>query len=467
MNKYYFIDGRITASLYNKNVKLYSSEITKEEGVLFVEGYDHDKKLPWEVRYDNAYPTVIFDEQLQLYRCYYTLFIEDEISSQTKIEDRPRVKYTTRTKRMTALAYAESKDGINWDKPDLNIVDYKGSKKNNLLLKHAHGTGVFLDTLEKDPKKRYKLITKVDFSINNSYVAYAFSSDGIHFTEPKRWPKYNPEADSLNYVFYDDVNNDFKLITRIWADGIRVSALSKSTDFINWSEPTEIFRGDGYNSQVYSLPIFKIGELYFGFPSMFHAGDSTLENYDTVDVELVYSSDIVHWNRLFSNIPFIPRGTGTYGIDAKADSGCIFTSVPIEKDDILYFYYMGGNGKHTSFRETSLCRGFIHKDKLSYYSNRDESKESHLLTKNLTILGSELILLADIETDGYINVSLGDLNDNKLVGYETSTLEKVADHKYAIKFNTGILELEGKAVSVHIDFKKAKLYGIEGDIVRN
>jgi hypothetical protein len=39
----------------------------------------------------------------------------------------------TDKEKKTAVAYAESIDGINWNKPELELVDYKGSKKNNLV----------------------------------------------------------------------------------------------------------------------------------------------------------------------------------------------------------------------------------------------------------------------------------------------------------------------------------------------
>jgi hypothetical protein len=67
------------------------------------------------------------------------------------------------------LAYAESDDGIHWTKPELGIVEYNGSKKNNLLIPNLSGSGQYSganavgslmmrDNAEKDPERRYKMV---------------------------------------------------------------------------------------------------------------------------------------------------------------------------------------------------------------------------------------------------------------------------------------------------------------------
>ena len=54
----------------------------------------------------------------------------------------------------TSFCYAESKDGITWNKPSLGLVEFEGSKDNNILFRlvgpdgahsRVHGTGIFKD----------------------------------------------------------------------------------------------------------------------------------------------------------------------------------------------------------------------------------------------------------------------------------------------------------------------------------
>jgi hypothetical protein len=63
------------------------------------------------------------------------------------------------------MCYAESKDGITWTKPELGLVEFNGSKKNNICLiegephsmTHVNDfLSVLYEPYEPDPAKRYK-----------------------------------------------------------------------------------------------------------------------------------------------------------------------------------------------------------------------------------------------------------------------------------------------------------------------
>ena len=93
--------------------------------------------MPWEIRIDNGYPNVIYDRREQIFHCYYTLFTEDKDTEGTTLQERTQRNYRPRMDRVTSLAYARSKDGIHWEKPSLGLVDWRGSKENNLLFRTA------------------------------------------------------------------------------------------------------------------------------------------------------------------------------------------------------------------------------------------------------------------------------------------------------------------------------------------
>ena len=82
------------------------------------------------------------------------------------------------------LCYAESNDGIKWTKPNLGLVNYQGSKDNNILLTNGYGASVIYDKTDPDPQKRYKAaFWEQDTSkgIEHPGTCIAFSSDGIHW----------------------------------------------------------------------------------------------------------------------------------------------------------------------------------------------------------------------------------------------------------------------------------------------
>ena len=141
MNQYLFLVRSVLNPQAMENVQLLVEKAVKdtENNPMFTE----DK--PWEVRIDNGYPNVIYDPEEKIYKCFYTLIIEDKDSWMVSREERASRNYNPRPDRVTGFAYAESKDGIHWEKPNLHRVSWNGNSDNNLLFKYAHGTGVMLD----------------------------------------------------------------------------------------------------------------------------------------------------------------------------------------------------------------------------------------------------------------------------------------------------------------------------------
>lgn len=392
-----------------KNCRIGMGEFVKDEAnnPLFREGQFESPRLPWEPRYDNGYPNVFWDPEHQKYRCYYTLFVRDPASLNTSPEERRKSDYVI-ANRETGLCYAESEDGVHWVKPSLGIVEFEGSKDNNILFTRIQGTSVLYDPQDPDPSRRYKLLTLKEFG--GTSLSTAFSADGIHFTELKPWPAHSPVpgGDCHNLVFRDSKTGLYTLITRLWDSNIRVSALSTSTDFISWTKPVEIHRGNGFESQIYSMPVFEYAGLYLGLASVFHDGDTTLPDYDTVDLDLQWSVNLTEWNQVdLRDSTFIPHGSGTDSYpDGEFDSSVIFSSVPVVEDDKLWFYYMGGKGRHTGWRETSLGRGYIAKDRFAYFGARQGNQVMEVTTQGLNFHEDNLQILVDIEPGGSIQAEL-------------------------------------------------------------
>ncbi len=91
------------------------------------------------------------------------------------------------------LCYAESKDGIHWNRPSLGQVLFEGSRANNALhIPDASLWGPVLlkDQSEPDPQRRYKLVYEtVDRTRKNlATVRTATSADGIQWTVNPDFP---------------------------------------------------------------------------------------------------------------------------------------------------------------------------------------------------------------------------------------------------------------------------------------
>ena len=68
------------------------------------------------------------------------------------------------------LCYAESTDGIHWTKPDLGLVEWNGSRENNILLpsddfeyvfSELDGASVFMDPAARSADQKYKMFVKI------------------------------------------------------------------------------------------------------------------------------------------------------------------------------------------------------------------------------------------------------------------------------------------------------------------
>ena len=120
---------------------------------------------PWEGTLTLQPGTVIYDEDEHIFKMWY---------NSLPTESKPDIE--------EFLCYATSQDGIHWTKPALNIVEYHGSKANNIFLKWCSWTlSVIKDMHESDPSKRYKLAYWYVHDLAKKGLWVAFSADGIHW----------------------------------------------------------------------------------------------------------------------------------------------------------------------------------------------------------------------------------------------------------------------------------------------
>ena len=81
------------------------------------------------------------------------------------------------------------RDGLKWDKPNLGLVEYRGSKSNNIIPRESFKDYMFLDDHEKDPARRYKGLagTGTTTTPGMTFDLY-FSPDGFKWTPYEKNP---------------------------------------------------------------------------------------------------------------------------------------------------------------------------------------------------------------------------------------------------------------------------------------
>lgn len=372
---------------------------------------------PWEVRFDNLYANVLYDDD-GLFKCWYSPFIIDQATTGTPLAQRHPSSYVARLRearerygaaaREMGVCYATSTDGIAWTKPDLGLIELHGSRANNLVMRYAHGNGVFKDRHAADPAERYKMVL---YHEETRRMMVAWSPDGRHWSAPLHCPEIEfPRRDNPAnpMVWMGDTHNNalwapslatYVLITRMWRQEPRrrLAGRAESADFRRWSAAQPILEGQDADDQVYAMPSFAYGDLYLGLPMIFHAGP------DTVDCELAWSHDTIHWQRLCAGTPLIPRGAeGSY------DSGCIYAAAtPVLLGDEIRLYYSGSNHRHTDWRAGSFCLATLPRDRFAGLTTMAATTTGVITTHPLPCTGSRLLLNA-AATQGQVRVAVVD-----------------------------------------------------------
>jgi hypothetical protein len=443
--KYLLLDSRVIR--HSKNCKLTLGKVTKSKyNPLFTED-----KL-WEPRFDNLYANIIFDtiNNQAYYRCWYSPFIIDYATTKTENKNKKpgsyikrlhemKVKYGSKKIRAMGICYTISKDGINWEKPSLHIVEFNDSKENNIVLRNNHGAGLFKDDCTEEINERYKLILADD---NERKMFIYTSSDGLKWSKPQACPniaKVSEETKNLSIKWNGDTHNNviwaptiekYVLITRMWKlakdnngknIGIRIVGRSESTDYKTWTPTEPIFEGKDIYLQIYSMPIFEYYGIYLGLPAIFNI------KTDTVQTELAWSPDTIKWYRICPGAALIPNSETKGDIDW----GCIYSAKsPIILYNEIRLYYSGSDGPHTDWRKGYFCLATMRSDGFAGYKPIDDTLESSIITIPIPWTGNDLGLSADIYDGGYVKVTVLNENDNIL---GNSVIEKTSmDEKLKI-----------------------------------
>jgi len=412
------LDARNFSTIEHADLQLGSVE-KSERNPLFREDFFADPPKRWEARFDNVYPSVIYDEGEGLFKCWYKSFIVDEASVATPLTRRPQTRYTG-GKREEGLLYATSNDGIHWKKPALGLIEFGGSRANNIVMRRAthgiHAGGVLKDPRDPDPARRYKFIHR---NPRAGRMATCFSADGLRWSQPRLWPEHDAVGDTHNNAIWSPALDKYVCITRGWSggpyQGLRTVLRGESEDFLHWTEPVEVMRGGDAHDQIYSMPIFQYAGLYIGLPAIFHKGDEKATDWDTVDTELAWSADSVNWRRICPGEAFIPRGGGSYP-DGEYDCGCIYAAAPIVQGDRLLIYYGGSNGLHNNWRESSLNLATLDIDRFAGLAPREQRQTALVMTTPLRLDADMITVNARIAAGGGIRAALLDAAGSSLPG---------------------------------------------------
>jgi len=212
------------------------------------------------------------------------------------------------------ICLVTSRDGLHWEKPTLGLVEYKGSKKNNILPQEQFRPYFFLDTHESDRAKRYKGLIRRGSTTTTMQFDLYYSADGF------RWTAYenNPIIDTspcigrwgpTNFAGWDPIRQVYvthleNCLHKRCALGERVIGRAESPDMIRWTDPETILipdKRDYPDTEFYAMPSLVYEGIHVGLLWNFRTTNTTILP------QVVFSRDGIHYNPEFRE-PFIRRG---------------------------------------------------------------------------------------------------------------------------------------------------------------
>ena len=409
-----------------------------------------------------VYGTACYDETAQRFKMWYLTGLQNRGLRPLIVNGIERPPHST------LVAYAESKDGIQWTKPDLGQFPIDGDKHNNLLMigeNNVEGVSVLHDPNDHDPQRRWKAFFWDHGSAGWGLVdgkprtkagpkdglCVAFSADGIHWTNYEGNPVIAKYSDTNQVVLRDERIGQYVAFGR-FGFGRRL-ARSVSEDFTTWSKPElvlECDQLDGVDTQIYGSGIDLYEEVYLGMIWIYREGSD-----GKIDTQLATSRDGIHWTRV---------GERTTWLELDADEtweGGMVRSVEriIPRGDQLYIYYCGVHGAHTGPKIKKVVRnhpvmiGLLRQRRDGFVSLDADDTEGSVVTVPFELPRGRLRLNIDA-SDGKVQVAMQDREGRILTRSKTIHGDQF---QTTVQFDQP-LPAAGTKVKLVLRARNAKLY---------
>lgn len=393
---------------------------------------------PWEGPL-SAYVTVFQDGGR--YRMYYRGWAEAEGRDST--------------------CYAESPDGIDWTKPELGLVEYRGSKANNIVWDGVgvHNFTPFRDANPAAPaEERYKALGRGN---EQKQTLHAFASpDGIHWKPISDEPVFSDgKFDSQNLAFWDAAAGRYRCYFRTPYQGVRGIGVTESGDFRSWSKPRLIALDPPTPEHFYTnaiTPYFRNPGYYFGFPKRFHPDRKKLEDHETEGISegvFLSSRDGYAFDRVFMEA-FLRPGPDreNWGDRSTMPAWGLVQTGPAE----MSLYY----SRHYRFPTAHMRRGVLRLDGIA--SARAGYGGGELLTKPVRFEGRRLLLNYATGAGGSVRVELRNRFGQALPGLSLDAAPELYGNaiaeEYRWKSGMDAGSAEGEPVQLRFVLKDADLY---------
>lgn len=409
---------------------------------------------PWEGRF-SGYGTIIVDDGL--YRLYYRGLPEALADGST----------------LETTCYAESTDGIHFEKPNLGIFEVLGTRENNAILADmapfSHNFAPFLDTRPGvEPAHRYKALAGTS---QTGLVGFV-SEDGLHWSKLREEPLITDGAfDSQNVAFWSETEGQYLCYLRTFVDGFRWIARTTSEDFVNWTEVKNMNFGDVPSEHLYTnqtMPYFRAPHIYVGTAARFMPGRRVVSSEafaewggegpyanDCSDSVLLTSRGGYDYDRTFME-GFVRPGPGLQNWTSRTNypaRGIVPTG---EYEMSMYVQRHYGQPDHSLQRMILRTDGFA-----SIHASYDGGEAT---TVPVVFDGDELVVNFATSAAGSVKVEVLDANGAPLAGFTRDEADELVgdaiEHAVTWSGSGDISAWAGQPVQLRFIMKDADVYAL-------
>ena len=284
---------------------------------------------------------------------------------------------------------AESNDGMQWERPSLGLVEYRGNKQNNILPVES---GKALRQICHDPEDEEAPFKMIHLGLGG--ILGATSRDGYQWTELDKPLISSPPAGDVQALWFNKVDGRYIITHKTTAGrSRRAVCIAESEDFRSFSDSRLIIKADLIDPpdiEYHGMMGFAYADLHLGL----------IERWINVpnhfELLLTWSHDRKTWHRPISREPFIGAACAWNQGSSKGAS-----SPPYQVGNQLWFHFTGGrqhrNGIHFCAKAGPPNRQVVGLATITvdrFASITAGFMEGQLITKPMTWPGGDLLLNA-------------------------------------------------------------------------